>query len=76
MQINEQTERLFGMDTKGLLAVRKKLKILGIDINDVVTFLDRDKVQLFAEQQCEIKLLKERIEKIKNTINTLEGDLK
>jgi len=64
----DDIEMIFGMETKALLDVKKKLQIMGVEITDILTFLDRDKVQLFAEQQSEIIYLKKRIADIKKTV--------
>ena len=62
------TDRIFGMPAADLLEVRKKLTILGISTNELLSFLDRDKVQLFAEQQSKIKMLELKLKKISDVV--------
>ncbi len=61
-------EKLFGLDVEQLLLVRKKLQVLGIDLVDIHDFLDRDAVQLQAQQAARVHALEKELDKIKITI--------
>jgi len=54
---------IFGLKLEEITKIKHKLDLLDIDLSDLITFLDRDKVQLFAEQNSAIKELKESINK-------------
>lgn len=65
-------DMVLGLSTEDLLKVKEKLAVIGVEIKDIITFLDRDKVQLFAEQQRQIVALQQKLEAIKNVINSEE----
>lgn len=62
---------IVGLEIEYLLEVKKKLEFLGIDIADILEFLDRDKVILFAEKERKIKELERKLEKTKIFIGEL-----
>lgn len=65
-------DMVLGLSTEDLLKIKEKLAVIGVEIKDIITFLDRDKVQLFAEQQRQIVALQQKLEAIKNVINSEE----
>lgn len=64
-------EKRFGLSRKDLLSLKKKLTIMGLELKDILTFLDRDKVQLFAEQKGEIYMLKREISLIDSSLKKI-----
>lgn len=64
-------EKIFGLSKKDLLSLKKKLTIMGLELKDILTFLDRDKVQLFAEQKGEIYMLKRDISLIDSSLKKI-----
>lgn len=57
-------DKILGLELKDLSDIACKLDILGLTTADLLTFLDRDKVQLFAEQRSEIKQLERKLNRI------------
>ena len=53
-----------GLAIKDLIEVQKKLTTMRLDTKDLLEFLDRDKVQLFAEKVEEIKILRHKLDGI------------
>lgn len=58
------SEMIYGLSTDDLLAVKRKLDMLGIGLGDLIEFLDRDKVQLFGELKSENRVLRSRLKGI------------
>ena len=63
-----EIKSVFGIPVDDVLMVRKKLTVLGIEMKDVIEFLDRDKIQLFAEMKNKINNLERRIQNIKKEV--------
>jgi len=69
-----------GLSVEDLLKIKTKLndscqeipvglprgtsRIMNLDLKDLLSFLDRDKVQLFADMTSEIKILKDKLNNI------------
>ncbi len=58
-------ESIVGLSVSELTEVRKKLQVAGLNLKDIQEFLDRDKVQLFAEMRQEIKALNRKLEEVR-----------
>jgi len=65
----EHIEKIVGLQVNELLEIKRKLAFLGLELSDILEFLDRDKVVLFAEQQSEITYLKRKIQTIKDALS-------
>jgi len=63
-----EIKSVFGIPVDDVLMVRQKLTVLGIEMEDVIEFLDRDKIQLFAEMKNKINHLERRIQNIKKEV--------
>ena len=59
-----EVDKVCGLSVNQLAEIKKKLAVLGLDLIDMIEFLDRDRVQLFAEQQTKIKRLESKLNKI------------
>ena len=58
-----------GLSIEELIAIREKLEVLGLDLKDLLEFLDRDKVMLFSELKDKNKALAIKLLKIDGIIN-------
>ena len=67
-------EKLFGLDAEQVFEVRKKLDALGISIGDLLEFLDRDKLILFAELKVRIAYLEGQIARIREILEEVGDD--
>ena len=65
-----------GVKAEDCIAIVEKLAVIGIDPHGLLEFLDRDKVQLFAEQELEIKQLKLKLFKIGELVSASEEGMK
>ena len=63
-EYNGRIDSVVGLSISDLIDVSNKLDVLGITTKELLEFLDRDKVQLFAEQQEKIKRLEADISRI------------
>ena len=63
-EYNGRIDSVVGLSISDLIDVSNKLDVLGITTKELLEFLDRDKVQLFAEQQEKIKRLEANISRI------------
>ena len=63
-----EIKSVFGIPVDDVLMVRQKLTVLGIEMKDVIEFLDRDEIQLFAEMKNKINHLERRIRNIKKEV--------
>ena len=61
-------DKVLGLKIVELAEVRKKLQVLGLDLIDVIEFLDRDNAQLFAEMKVKIKSQELKIQQIKGRL--------
>jgi hypothetical protein len=66
--ITYKCQRILGFEIEELLEIKRKLLVLGIDLKDLTTFLDRDKVQLFAEMRLEIKILEQKLQTVRDAV--------
>jgi len=60
---------LYGLNMDRIREIREKLDSLGLELEDIIEYMDRDKVILFAEMKSEIKRLNSKIEKVKALLN-------
>lgn len=58
-------DTVLGLEISKLANIKRKLDALGINLDDLAEFLDRDKVQLFAEIKNDNRILLRKIEKVK-----------
>jgi len=65
----DRVESIVGLRVDDLLAISEKLAILGLDPTDILEFLDRDKVQLFAELKVQIACLEGKLGRIDRIIS-------
>ena len=63
--IEETLDTVLGLEISKLANIKRKLDALGINLDDLAEFLDRDKVQLFAEIKNDNRILLRKIEKVK-----------
>ena len=70
-QIPQECNMMLGLSLTELTKVRRKLDVLGLDLSDLIEFLDRDKVQLFYELKAEIRQLKYKLEKIAGVVEEI-----
>lgn len=54
-------DTVVGLSIPDLIEIQHKLQVMRLDTKDLLEFLDRDKVQLFAEKVNEIKTLKSKL---------------
>lgn len=66
-------DKVFGLDTGELLDISHKLNTLGLDLKDLIEFLDRDKVQLFAELKGEIRTLRHHIHLAREALRNVDN---
>ena len=69
---NLDPEYLVGLKIDDLLEVSKRLKILGLDIKDILEFLDRREVVILGEKERKIKHLQYQLRKIKDFVGEIE----
>ena len=55
-----------GLSVRELIEVKCKLECLGLDLSEIIEFLDRDKVQLFAELKSDINMLEKKLRQVRN----------
>lgn len=55
------TDYVYGMSVSTLIEVRRKLQVIGIELEDLDIFLEKDSTQLLAAQKVEIARLNHRI---------------
>ena len=60
-----QSDTILGLSLKDIVKIDRKLMVLGINLVDLLEFLDRDKVQLFAQMKWKIRMLEDIILNIK-----------
>lgn len=69
---NLDPEYMVGLKIDDLLEVSKRLKILGLDIKDILEFLDRREVVILGEKERKIKHLQYQLRKIKDFVGEIE----
>ena len=57
--------KMCGLTEDELLDIREKLNNENLELKDLIEFIDRDKTQLFAEQQRKIKWFEFKVKAIK-----------
>lgn len=62
--MTQNNEMIVGLSVETLLLIRNKLDNLGLDLEDILSFLDRNTIQLFAELRSENKSLKRIIDDV------------
>ena len=63
-----------GLSIEDLMKVSEKLAVLGLDTGGLLEFLDRDKVQLFAEITLENDILRRRLKRISGLCDPLNDE--
>jgi len=65
--VTNRVETVVGLSVEDLIDIGAKLQALGIGTSDLLEFLDRDKIQLFAEHVTRIKRLESKLSTITDT---------
>lgn len=65
---------VIGLSIPDLIKIEVKLAALGINTKELLEFLDRDKIQLFAQQQLEIKKCHATMRRIAAILNEVENE--
>jgi hypothetical protein len=62
-------DTVVGLSIPDLIEIQHKLEVMRLDTKDLLEFLDRDKVQLFAEKIDEIKTLKSKLKEVSKIVS-------
>lgn len=71
MKAKEAT--VVGLSVPDLINISEKLSVLDLDTKDLLEFLDRDKIQLFAGLKNRIKHLEIKLNAVRDVLDDRDG---